>query len=277
MATYVIGDVQGQYTDLKCLLKEIGFDAGIDFLWFVGDLVNRGNESLAVLRFVKNLEQRAVTVLGNHDLHLLAVAEDTERLKRGDTIQDILSAPDSATLLAWLRAQPLIHHDPDLGLTMVHAGLPPQWNVAQALELAAEVETWLRGPEYHRYFEHMYGNKPDSWQEDLKQWQRLRFVTNCLTRLRYCDSQGKLALKEKHAPGSQAEDLMPWFRVPGRRSRGESIVFGHWSTLGLVQEQNIVSLDCGCVWGGSLVAYCVETASFHQVKCEGALEPGETK
>lgn len=274
MATYVIGDVQGGYTPLMQLLESVGFDDGADRLWFVGDLVNRGHESLQVLRFVKDLGERAKTVLGNHDLHLLAVAENTERTKPGDTVEDILQAPDHDELMAWLRSRPLIHRDQMLGVTMVHAGLPPQWDVGTAVDLAGEVQAWLRGSQYHRYFEHMYGNKPAQWCDDLDQWDRLRFITNCLTRLRYCDEAGVIALKEKGAPGSQAAGLMPWFQVPGRKSADEKILFGHWSTLGVVNDYNVISLDCGCVWGGSLVAYCIERNTFHQVHCEGALKPG---
>ncbi len=275
MATYVIGDVQGGYTPLRQLLEIIAYDARRDTLWFVGDLVNRGQESLAVLRFVMGLGAGAVTVLGNHDLHLLAVAAHAERQKPGDTLQEILQAPDRDQLIDWLRNQPLLHYDPGFDCYMIHAGLPPQWTPAQAVALATEVETQLRAADYRDYFHHMYGNQPEQWHDDLAGWDRLRFITNCFTRLRYCDAGGRLALKEKGRPGSQPATLLPWFKVPGRRSAEASILFGHWSTLGAVSEHNVISLDCGCVWGGQLVAYCLDTTRFYQVECEGALRPGQ--
>lgn len=254
MAIYAIGDVQGCFDELQALLKQIDFHPGRDHLWFTGDLVNRGPKSLQVLRFVKGLASDAVTVLGNHDLHLLAVAEGRERYRYNDTFDDVLNAPDSDELLDWLRHRPLLHHDPRLGYTLVHAGLPPQWDLAQAEACAAEVEVVLRGQRYGEYFEHMYGNQPELWSDDLTGWERLRFITNYFTRLRYCDKDGRLALEEKGAPGSQTDGYLPWFAAPGRRSAGLKIIFGHWSTLGEHTDPGIYPLDTGCVWGGSLTA-----------------------
>ncbi len=254
MAIYAIGDVQGCFDELQTLLKQIGFEAGRDRLWFTGDLVNRGPKSLEVVRFVKNLAGDALTVLGNHDLHLLAVAEGQDRYRYNDTFDDVLNAPDSDELLDWLRHRPLLHHDPKLGYTLIHAGLPPQWDLAQAEACAAEVEAVLRGHRYGEYFEHMYGSQPELWSDDLTDWERLRFITNCFTRLRYCDKDGRLALEEKGAPGSQADGYLPWFTAPARRSAGLNIIFGHWSALGEHTAPGTYPLDTGCVWGGSLTA-----------------------
>jgi len=208
-------------------------------------------------------------------LHLLAVVAHEERQKSGDTLQAILAAPDREELIDWLRHRPLLFHDPALECYMLHAGLPPQWSMEQAASLAREVEACLQSDNYKDFFHHMYGNKPDQWHAELGGWDRLRFITNCFTRLRYCDQAGRLALKLKAAPGSQPEHLIPWFRVPGRQSSTAKIFFGHWSTLGVIAENNVISLDCGCVWGGSLVAHCVETGEFHTVQCAGSLVPGE--
>jgi len=207
MAVYAIGDIQGCYAELMALLEAVQFDAASDQLWFTGDLVNRGPESLRVLRFVRDLNERtpsaAITVLGNHDLHLLAVAAGEGRQHHSDTLDEILAAPDRETLLDWLRHQPLLHHDAALGVTLIHAGLPPQWSLLEAQQYAGEVEAVLRGDSYQEFFAHMYGNQPDQWQENLTGWDRLRFITNCFTRLRYCDADGKLDLQAKGAPGSQ--------------------------------------------------------------------------
>ena len=254
MPIYAIGDVQGCFDELQALLKQIGFRTGRDRLWFTGDLVNRGPKSLEVVRFVKSMAGDAVTVLGNHDLHLLAVAEGQDRYRYNDTFDDVLNAPDADGLLDWLRRRPLLHHDSKLGYTLIHAGLPPQWDLAEAEACAAEVEAVLRGRRYGEYFEQMYGNEPERWSDDLAGGERLRFITNCFTRLRYCDKDGRLALDEKGAPGSQRDGYLPWFAAPGRRSAGLSIVFGHWSTLGEPAEAGVYPLDTGCVWGGSLTA-----------------------
>jgi bis(5'-nucleosyl)-tetraphosphatase (symmetrical) len=251
---YAIGDIQGCYDELQRLLERIRFDPAADQLWFVGDLVNRGPKSLEVLRFVNGLGARAVTVLGNHDLHLLAVAAGVDALGRKDTFQAVLAAPDRDELLSWLRRQPLLHHDTRAGYTLIHAGLPPQWDLAQAQACAAEVEATLRGEQHVDFFQHMYGDEPDRWNDALIGYARLRFSINCLTRLRYVDAEGRAVLKEKGAPDAKRKHLTPWFRAVGRRSLGNKIIFGHWSTLGLVMEHNVHALDTGCVWGGALTA-----------------------
>ncbi|MFO1436521.1 MAG: symmetrical bis(5'-nucleosyl)-tetraphosphatase [Gammaproteobacteria bacterium] len=257
MATYVIGDVQGCYRELQTLLQELGFNRARDQLWFAGDLVNRGPDSLSVLRFVRELGSSSLTVLGNHDLHLLACAAGTRKPHRLDTLNQVLHAPDREVLLDWLRQQPLMHVD-DSGNALVHAGLPPQWSVQAALGFAREVETVLRSNERDSYFAHMYGNEPDKWLEELSGFDRLRFITNCLTRMRYCSRKGKLDLKAKGAPGTENEKLLPWYAVPDRQSTSHRILFGHWATLHLgaanTEGCNVVGLDTGCVWGGRLTA-----------------------
>lgn len=267
MAIYAVGDVQGCFDELQTLLEKLAFGSD-DTLWFTGDLVNRGQKSLEALRFVKGLGARAVTVLGNHDLHLLAVAQGCEQYRRGDTFEDVLRAPDRDELLHWLRTRPLLHHDAALGFTMVHAGLPPQWDLQQALACAQEVEAALRGAHYAEFLRVMYGNEPQHWSDALSGWDRLRFITNCLTRLRYCDAHGRLALREKGAPGTQPEGYMPWFEAPGRRSANLQIIFGHWSTLGAYPVTNVFPLDGGCVWGGGLLAMRLDGARRERVRLE---------
>lgn len=276
MATYAIGDIQGCFDEFQALLRRLAFDPAEDRLWLVGDLVNRGPRSADVLRFVRGLGDRAVVVLGNHDLHLLAVAEGIAESAPGEDLEDVLAAPDRDELLGWLRQLPLMHVDDRMGYCLLHAGLPPQWNIATARALAREVETTLRGPEYKQFLGGMYGNRPMRWSDDLKGTDRLRFITNCLTRLRYCDREGNLRLKEKRAPGSQDPNLLPWFDVPDRASRGERIVFGHWSTLGYFHRDNVWALDSGCLWGGSLTALRLRPAGPGQpiqLSCPGVLKP----
>lgn len=272
MAVYAIGDVQGHLEPLQALLTRIDFRSDRDLLWFTGDLVNRGQQSLEVLRFVRQFGQRAITVLGNHDLHLLAVASGHAKPKRRDTLEAVLAAPDRDELLAWLRSRPLLHNDRNLGYTLVHAGLLPQWDLAMAKRLAAEVEGLLRGAGYLDFFAHMYGNLPDHWHEDLRGHDRARLIVNAFTRLRFCDLEGAMDLRHKGAPNSQPVDLLPWFRVPGRRTAGERIVFGHWSTLGLYRDDGVLGLDSGCVWGGALTAVRLDTEppTFFQVPCPAA-------
>ncbi|MDH3514561.1 MAG: symmetrical bis(5'-nucleosyl)-tetraphosphatase, partial [Gammaproteobacteria bacterium] len=240
MAVYVIGDVQGCYRPLMQLLTRLGFDTARDRLWFTGDLVNRGPQSLEVLRFVRELGDRAVCVLGNHDLHLLAVAAGTARLRKRDTFTEILGAPDRDELLRWLRSRPLLHHDSGLGYTLIHAGLLPPWDFAQAQQLAREAETVLQRDDYREFFHHMYGDLPDHWSEGLRGFDRQRVIVNAFTRLRYCDLEGNMDLRPKGPPGSQPPDLLPWFQVPARRSRGLKIIFGHWSTLGLWRGDGVI-------------------------------------
>jgi bis(5'-nucleosyl)-tetraphosphatase (symmetrical) len=269
MAVYAIGDVQGCYQALRALLEKISFDSARDRLWFTGDLVNRGPESLQVLRFVKGLNDRAVSVLGNHDLHLLAVAANAARPQKRDTLDDILRAPDRDELLNWLRVRPLLHHDEQIGYTLIHAGLLPPWNLSDARRLAQEAEAVLRSDGAANFFHHMYGDLPDHWNENLRGVDRLRVIINAYTRLRYCDLEGNMDLRPKGPPGSQPPDLLPWFRVPGRRSQGLRIVFGHWSALGLWQGDGVIGLDSGCLWGRSLSAARIDAApaEFFSVSC----------
>lgn len=255
MRTFAIGDIQGCDDEFAALLERIEFDPARDRLWLVGDLVNRGPRSLDVLRRVKALGRAAIAVLGNHDLHLLAVALAGEKTKSQDTLAEILAAPDRDELLHWLRHRPLLHHDAALGYTMIHAGLAPQWDVATAQACAHEVETALRDEERCiELFQNMYGDKPNRWSDDLAGFERLRFITNCLTRLRFCHDDGKLELKFKGTLEQAPQDLRPWFRIAGRKSRQQRIVFGHWSALGYYDGDNVLSIDTGCVWGSTLCA-----------------------
>ena len=276
MAIFAVGDVQGCFEELQRLLKRIDFDPKEDHLWFTGDLVNRGPCSLDVLRFVKNLGSRAICVLGNHDLHLLAVAAGTADLRNGDTLNEVLAAPDREELLGWLRHLPLLHHDKTLGYTLVHAGLPPQWDLSLAQTCAQELETVLRGASYREFFLHMYGNEPQRWSPKLGGLERLRFIVNCFTRLRYCDANGNLDLNAKGSPGSQPSGFLPWYAVPGRMSAELRVLFGHWSTLGDVRERGVFALDTGCVWGGRLTALRLDTADngdWYSVDCPIAQRP----
>jgi bis(5'-nucleosyl)-tetraphosphatase (symmetrical) len=255
MPVYAVGDVQGCYAELRALLRKISFDPARDEVWFVGDLVNRGPDSLRVLRHVRALGSAARVVLGNHDLHLLAVACGGRSPRASDTLDAVLDARDRDDLLDWLRGQPLLHHDGQLGWTMVHAGLPPQWTLSTARACAREVEDALRDERSARkLFDHMYGDRPDRWSERLRGHARLRFTVNCLTRLRVCDVRGRIDLDFKGGLDAIPPRLAPWFRVPGRRSRRQRIVCGHWSALDYHAGDGIVALDTGCVWGGRLCA-----------------------
>lgn len=270
MATYAIGDVQGCYAELEELLRAIGFDPAADTLWFTGDLVNRGPQSLEVMRFVKALGERAVVVLGNHDLHLLAVAcTQNTRARREDTLNAVLAAPDRADLIEWLRHRPLFHHDATLGYALVHAGVAPQWDLALTQALAHEFETALRGSAVTEFLSRMYGNEPDGWSDELEGWDRLRVITNYCTRMRYCASDGRMCLAAKGPPGTQPATYRPWYAIPARRTRDTPIIFGHWSTLRLSREQmrahNVYALDTGCLWGGALSALDLSTATITQV------------
>jgi bis(5'-nucleosyl)-tetraphosphatase (symmetrical) len=275
MPTYAIGDIQGCFDELQQLLAQIGFNPD-DRLLFTGDLVNRGPKSLETLRFVRDLGERAVTVLGNHDLHLLAVASLGKEPKKKDTLHDILSAPDRDELLHWLRHQPLLHYETSLEMTLIHAGLPPQWDLATAQACAREMEAILQGDQYLEYFHHMYGNLPNLWDPALSGWDRMRFITNCFTRLRYCTTDGHLALQHKGTPGTQPEGILPWFKIDHRRSEDMRIIFGHWSTLGLLHTHNLMGLDTGCLWGGSLTAIRLEDHQVFQLECGGHCRPDTT-
>jgi bis(5'-nucleosyl)-tetraphosphatase (symmetrical) len=261
MATYAVGDIQGCYSQLRRLLDRCRFDPPRDRLWLVGDLVNRGPHSLAVLRFVKSLKDRAVTVLGNHDLHLLVVAAGYAKQHSGDTLGAILRAPDRDELLDWLRHRPMMHAA--RGYALVHAGLLPQWTVAKALKLAREVETALRGPECNELLKCMYGNRPAHWNDALKGYDRLRVITNALTRLRVCTRDGRMEFAHKGKPVDLPKGYMPWFDVPHRRNRSTRIIWGHWAALGLNTDGNAIAIDSGCVWGGPLTAYRLEDGAFY--------------
>jgi bis(5'-nucleosyl)-tetraphosphatase (symmetrical) len=273
MAIYAIGDVQGCYDELMALLDLIRFDSSTDTLWFTGDIVNRGPKSLEVLRFVKDLGEHAVTVLGNHDLHLLAIASGHSKLRKDDTLKDILKADDSEELLSWLRHRPLLHHDAGLDIFLLHAGLPPQWTMEQALQCAGEVETILRSERFEKYFQNMYGNKPVRWKQSLTGWDRLRFITNCFTRLRYVDSDGKLCLGAKGPIGSQPDSYIPWFQHPQWQNQGHTCVFGHWSTLGFYRGHGVIALDSGCLWGGSLTAIRLDIEPDDRVTLQVPCKP----
>lgn len=277
MPTYAIGDIQGCADELHRLLERLRFDPARDRLWFAGDLVNRGPGSLEVLRLVHSLDACSVVVLGNHDLHLLALAEGNVKHSKKGNLETVLEAPDREPLLRWLRHRPLIHYDSDRGFTLVHAGLAPQWSLGQALALARELEDALRGPGYRDYLFAMYGNEPSRWSPELTGMERLRFITNCLTRLRYCSADGNLALKEKRPLASRPKTLIPWFQCPGRRTQGDRIIFGHWSSLGYWDRDNVWGIDSGCLWGGHLTALRLRRRqpleSIH-LPCAGYLTPG---
>lgn len=269
MAVYAVGDVQGCLAPLRCLLERVAFNPTQDRLWLVGDLVNRGPQSLETLRFLFSIREAVVTVLGNHDLHLLAVAHNVERLKKGDTLREILDAPDRDELLNWLRQQPLIHHDAERQVTLVHAGIPPQWSLKKALQRAAEVEAVLRNDEQLPFFlDGMYGNEPNKWDSKLRGINRLRIITNYFTRMRFCTADGRLDLKSKEGLNTAPKGYAPWFSHPERKTRKEKIIFGHWAALqGHCEEPDVEALDSGCVWGGALTLLDVDRGVRHTCTC----------
>lgn len=263
MTTYAIGDIQGCYQEFTKLLEQIDFDPAHDRLWLVGDLVNRGPDSLQVLRLVESLGDSAITVLGNHDLHLLAVAEEVAELHRSDTLNEVLNAPDRNELLTWLRQQRLFYADGDY--VLVHAGLLPQWSIKQAAALAHEVEAALRGDDYTTFLAHMYGNNPHEWDDSLGGYKRLRVITNAFTRMRICTPQGAMEFKFKGEVENIPAGYLSWFDVPKRKSQASTIIFGHWSALGLKVQPNLIALDSGCLWGGPLTAIRLEDRKIFQV------------
>ena len=268
MATYAIGDIQGCFDELQQLLKECGYRTKTDRLWFVGDLVNRGPKSLEVLRFVRDLGERAVVVLGNHDLHLVAQHEGFERKRKDDSFDDVLEADDADELVEWLRTRPMMHVDERHA--MVHAGLLPQWSIGKALALGKEVESGLRAPDYRDFLQNMYGSKPEEWSSSLEGWDRLRVIVNAMTRMRFCTRAGKM---EFHAKGDQPPaGYLPWYET--RPAKETPILFGHWSQLGLRLDAQATCLDSGCVWGGSLSALRLEDRALYQVRCAGYKTPG---
>jgi bis(5'-nucleosyl)-tetraphosphatase (symmetrical) len=275
MALYAIGDVQGCDAELGALLSALKFSADRDSVWFVGDLVNRGPDSLKVLRRIRAMGDAATVILGNHDLHLLAVAYGGARLRDDDTLGAVLAAPDRALLLEWLSSRPLLHEDPNLNVCMVHAGLAPQWDLALARACAHQLERALRR-DPKKLFDRLYGDQPDRWDDALEGEERLRFITNCLTRLRYVDAEGRLALRAKGSPKkAQTKALIPWFEAPDARWRGSRIIFGHWSTLGFFNNADVTGLDTGCVWGDRLTALRLDVpdAKPVQVACALPKEP----
>jgi bis(5'-nucleosyl)-tetraphosphatase (symmetrical) len=277
MTTWAIGDIQGCHDELRALLAQLGFRADRDQLWFTGDLVNRGPRSLETLRFVRSLGDNAITVLGNHDLHLLAVAFATKRkIKSADTIEDVLDARDRDALLEWLLSRPLTHFDANRRALLVHAGLVPQWTADAAVSLAHEVEAALK-KDPRGLFDEMYGDQPDQWSDTLKGTERLRFGINALTRLRICTREGRVELKMKGGAKDIRPPFKPWFEWDHRASRDVRVIFGHWSALGLVRARGVVGLDTGCVWGGALTAIDVDAVDAKPVStpCRGYQDIGE--
>lgn len=270
MTTYAVGDLQGCLEPLKCLLQRVAFNPSRDCLWLVGDLVNRGPQSLEALRFVRDLEGSAVTVLGNHDLHLLATAYNIERLKKSDTLRPILEAEDRNDLIDWLRRQKIIHHDERRDATMVHAGIPPQWTIAKALKRAAEVEQALRDDAtLLPFLDGMYGNQPAKWSKELHGVPRLRLITNYFTRMRFCKADGTLDLEAKEGIETAPAGFAPWFSHSNRKARGRKIIFGHWAALeGRCNEPNVFALDTGCVWGNAMTLMNLDNGEMHRCDCE---------
>lgn len=263
MPSYAIGDLQGCLDPFKRLLEQIDFDPAADTLWLTGDLVNRGPRSLEVLRFVRSLGDRHRIVLGNHDLHLLALAENVREGASDDTLLPVLRAPDRDSLLTWLSHQPLMHYDPEAGFVMTHAGLPPQWTLEMAGALAREVEAALQGEQRQGYLQHLYGNHPDHWDPALLGWDRLRCITNYFTRMRLCWPDGRLVLEEGESAGA-----LPWFEIDACEDRSCTILFGHWAALsGRTGRENVIALDTGCVWGYSLTAFRLEDRERFSVPC----------
>jgi len=269
MSTYAIGDIQGCFDPLMRLLDKIQFNDKQDILWFAGDLINRGPQSLETLRFIKSLKQQAITVLGNHDLTLLAIGKQAIPYNPHlHTFNDILTAPDCEELLAWLSHQPLLHHDHTLNFTLVHAGFPPQWDLSTAIALAKEVEAVLQGPTAIEFFKHMYGDYPNIWDPNLTGWDRIRFIVNCFTRLRFCSPLGELELSQVGPEDSAPHGFSPWFKIPHRHSQDLNILFGHWASLmGNTDVPNVFPLDTGCVWGNCLTALRLEDRVKISVQC----------
>lgn len=267
MSTYAIGDIHGCYDTLQRLLDKIAFTPQTDRLWFTGDLINRGPQSLQTLRFIKSLGDSAITVLGNHDLHLLAVAAGVQTVKMSDTIDNILNAADSTQLVKWLSQQPLLHHDMQLGFTLAHAGLAPQWGLTQAQACAHEVENALRSDKQQMLLKHMYSKEPACWQDSLQGIKRLRCIINYFTRMRFLDRQGCLNFTLKGAIDQANNDLIPWFNFPQRKMKNNNIIFGHWAALSdkTTTPPHVFALDTGCVWGKQLTAFCLDNGRYTRI------------
>ncbi len=268
--TLAFGDLQGCDDPLADLLERIAPSA-TEPLWFCGDLVNRGPQSLRALTRIHALGDRTRVVLGNHDLHLLAVASGRKRLKAGDTIGPILVHPQAREMIDWLRRRQLAVLEGDF--LMVHAGLDPRWDGAQTIALAREVEQRLAGPDWGDFLDVMYGNEPAAWDDALSGDERLRVIVNILTRLRFMWPDGRLDLKTKGGPADAPPGRIPWFEMPHRRTANRTVVFGHWSTLGLLRRPGLIGLDTGCVWGGALSAVRLETGELFQASCQRAAVP----
>ena len=276
MSTYVVGDIQGCADQLHTLAHMIRSSQQADsaVILFLGDLINRGPQSLATLRYVREqqLQNRAESVLGNHDLHLLAVSQGIRPAHRSDTLDDILNAPDRDVLIDWLRHRPLAMLEQ--GHLLFHAGVLPEWDAEKTMELAHEVETALRGPDWVEFLRNMYGNEPAQWHDDLRGYDRLRCIVNTLTRIRFCTPDGGIDFKLKEGANAAPAGYIPWFDMPGRKTADVTCVFGHWSTLGLTLRPNLIGLDTGCVWGGKLTAVRLEDRALFQVDCPQAQRPG---
>ena len=272
MATYAIGDIQGSYNEFRRLLDVINFNAK-DKLWLVGDIVNRGPDSLLLLRLHREMNDADVAELGNHDLHLLVVAAGFAKAQPGDTLQGVLNAPDRDELLHWLRHQRLLHVSGDY--VMVHAGLLPSWSVMQAANLAQEAESFLHNKdheEFRKFCSHMYGNQPDQWSASLEGYERIRVIINAMTRMRVCTYDGRMDFTFKGRVEDIPIDYLPWFDVPGRASKEATVICGHWSALSLQVKSNLIALDTGCMWGGSLTAIRLEDRRVFQVPCAATFE-----
>lgn len=260
MTDYAVGDIQGCYHELMNLLEQVAFNPDHDRLWVAGDLVNRGPDSLATLKFLYQNRNSVQCVLGNHDLHLLAIYFGHRKAKSSDTFEEIIASKHSEKWINWLRQQPLCHHDPELNYTMVHAGIAPQWSLDQALAYSAEVENVLRSDDIDLFLANMYGNQPDTWSNKLTGTDRLRCITNYFTRIRICDSAGKLDLEYKNDLDNIPPDYFPWFKHPDRKTEQQRIIFGHWAALGgHVNNKNLFGLDTGCVWGQALTLLQMDT------------------
>ena len=277
MTTYVIGDLQGCFDELQSLLKSINYQSENDHLWFVGDIVNRGPKSLECLRFVKELNEqgKADMVLGNHDFHLLAAYAGLEKFtSKSDTLSDILNDPDVDNLLDWLRLQPLLVTHPIYQAVMVHAGIPPQWTINEAKTYAKEVQQQLAQPDWQNFVvNHLFGSEPNTWNNSLSGYDRIRYIVNAFARMRFCDANGKLEFKLKSAPSDSQAEYQPWFVFPNRRNKDYEIFFGHWSTLGAIDAYHIHSTDTGCLWGGQMTAYAIESKQRYTIDCEQQCKP----
>jgi bis(5'-nucleosyl)-tetraphosphatase (symmetrical) len=276
MSVYVIGDVQGCYTELRRLLDKIHFDQSCDQLWFCGDLVNRGPESLQTLLFVRSLGDAAISVLGNHDLHLLAIYYTQKKVRKSDSLTEILRSPDCDELMQWLRSRSLVHYDSNLRFLMVHAGVYTDWDLDQTLGYAREVEQLLQGEGSQAFLKRMYGDRPDRWSKDLTEIDRWRCIINIFTRMRFVTTDGRLDYNAKSSPGEHVDQqLTPWFDMNRRLDQSIRIAFGHWSTLGVGAYGQNYAVDGGCVWGGKFIALRIDSSQpeWFSINCESQSAP----